>query len=550
MSLDLSHGFFAETQISARTARQIFAANFLTRVGLSRTTAPDGSELLIWFDRPELSFALSPDPAANGVVVVLETIARLSSRMDEARVVVSARGTIVDRTLVVAGQTRACPSVNFNNSAASDFTVTSTPNADYDGPVLVAVTALLRSQSPFALGPLAPGQGSRIIRTYFGEGHEEGFLVMFPVPFGQPATPATVAAHGGDAVLLIPDDLVNRAIDAGKAQAGLATLPAQINENVRANSLDVLLQNGHIRIDGSGVAMTEVLGIDIDTDFTFSVFVQPLIQGGQVRINVLSAQSDFSGAVADFADFITAGAITRLMEEMLPNALDGLSLGSVQGLTFYSDTAPPGDSAPATVSEIPRVFVNGLGIFYDVHVSEPAPLQPPYFRGHKGSKEFHVTPCEFGDVISSKNLRRFPTRNAAIRAGYDGCKTCQPEFSVASFGDVAVTVVHPPDVEPGKPVTVEADYRDDLVRFGVTLSPDAEKAESRSPFDDNGVLKHFVQLPRIVPGAWMVTVTCGDWFVSAPVGVRRRFIDAAGAVQGERTELSAIVGEQNLGGSG
>jgi hypothetical protein len=104
------------------------------------------------------------------------------------------------------------------------------------------------------------------------------------------------------------------------------------------------------------------------------------------------------------------------MEEMLPRALDGLSLGSIQGLNFYADTAPPGDSAPATVSMIPQVFVNGLGIRYDVHTSEPALLEPPYFRGHTGSKEFHVKPCQFGDFISTKNLRRFPVS----RGGHPG----------------------------------------------------------------------------------------------------------------------------------
>jgi hypothetical protein len=550
MSLDLSHGFLAETQVSTRTAQQILAGNFLTRVGLFKTTLPGGPELSIWLDRPELTFVSSPDPAANVVAVELRMIARMSGRIDEARVFVAARGRIVDRTLTVEGELRACPAVNFNDSAPSDFTVTSPPNSDYDAAVVDAVKALLRSRSPFALGPLAPGAGSRIIRTYFNvEGHPEGVLVIFPVPFGQPPTPPSVTAHVGterDAILLIPDDLVNAAIATGKAQAGLGTLPAQLNENVRANSLDIRLQNGHIRIDGSGVATTDVLGIDIDTDFNFSVFVQPLIQGGRVTINVLSAQSSFSGAVADFADFITGGAITRLMEEMLPRALDGLSLGSIQGLNFYADTVPPGDSAPASVSMIPQVFVNGLGIRYDVHTSEPALLEPPYFRGHTGSKEFHVKPCQFGDFISSRNLRRFPSREAAIRAGYDGCKTCQPEFSIASFGDLAVKVAHPADVEPGNPVKVRADYADTLVRFGVTLSPDAEEEQSGPPFDDDGVPTHFVALTRIVPAAWTVTVSCGAWSVAATVDVGARFIDAAGVLQGSRTELRATVGQPDL----
>lgn len=361
--------------------------------------------------------------------------ARLSNRIDEALVGVTARGRIVDRKLTVDGKSRACPAVDFNQSSPSDFTVgQSIP--EYDAAVLPVVTALLRKLSPFSLAPLAAGAGTRLYRTYFNaEGHTDGLLVTFVSLLGG-ATPPTVTGRVSvdtDAALIVPDDLLNPAIAAGMASAGLGSLPAQLNPDVRVSGLSVTLQNGHILMDGAGTNTTEVLGIDIDTDFSFKVFAQPLVQGGVVTMHVLSTQQDLDGAFADFADFISAGALTRLMEEMVPKALEGMSLGSFAGLDFFSPTAPANDSAPASVNTIIRVFVNGLILQYDVASPvSPARVRPPYFRGHVVSREFHRAGCDFGDLIKASNRRLFPTFQNAIQKGYDGCATCQPDFNVAS----------------------------------------------------------------------------------------------------------------------
>jgi hypothetical protein len=107
-------------------------------------------------------------------------------------------------------------------------------------------------------------------------------------------------------------------------------------------------------------------------------------------------------------------------------------------------------------------------------------------------------------------------------------------------------VVHPEGVEPGLPVTLTADYEDTLVRFNVTLAPDREQGLSKRPFDDEGVPTHSITLAHIVPAKWMLTVECGDWFVSQPVGVQKRFIDHGGVLQGPRTELRGTVGQPGL----
>jgi len=316
---------------------------------------------------------------------------------------------------------------------------------------------------------------------------------------------------------------------------------------VRVNSLDVSLQNGHIRIEGTGTKTTDVLGIDIDTDFTFKVFVQPLVEDdGTIGIHVLATQQDLDDAFGDFADFITAGALTRLMEELVPAAFSGLSLGSVSGLDFLSDTAPSGDSAPAAPSSILHVFANGLGVPYNVVVSVPDEVEPPFIRGHRGSREFHIKGCEFGDLIAAANLVLFPTHQAALQAGYDGCATCQPEFSVAVFGDVNVLIAHPADVEPGQPVTVRAVYASNIVRFGVLLAPEPEEIVDATPFDDDGMPTNSATFRNIVPAPWVLTATSGAWSASETVDVHRRFKDATGTTQGSVTTVRGTVGQVGL----
>lgn len=126
----------------------------------------------------------------------------------------------------------------------------------------------------------------------------------------------------------------------------------------------------------------------------------------------------------------------------------------------------------------------------------------PYFRGHVVSREFHKAGCDFADLIKASNRRLFPTFQNAIQKGYDGCATCQPDFNVASFGDLNVRVVHPAGVEPDMPLTLTADYVDNAVRFNVPLAPDREENDSATPFDDGGVPTHSVSLSHIVPGGW------------------------------------------------
>ncbi|MGW2680702.1 hypothetical protein [Streptomyces sp. NPDC001436] len=548
MSLDLSHGFLAEVQFDTRTVQRIFARHFLRRAGEVHVSL-DGRELSMWFDRPDLALTRRPDPTANRVEAPLRLIARLSDRSDEARVFVSARGTVETRA-VPAGR---CPVVDFKKSEKDDdFAQTFTDNPAYDDVVLPAVKGLLQQRSPFPLGPLAKGGGPPVYGTYFDvPNHSDGLLVMFLG--GANALPPTVTDQlfSEDVMLLLPDALVVPAIDQGKQQAGLGTLPAQLNPRVKVKTLTTSLANGHILIEGSGTSTDQFIGIPIDTDFTFKVFVQPLIDTATdtVTINVLSTQQSIHGAGSDFLDAITGGLLTRALERSLPNMIGGLTLGSFSGLDFFDGgSAAEEKSAPATPGSLPRVFANGMGIAFDVHASVPDEAQPPYMRGHTESKQFHVPKgCQFGDLIRPRNLRKFPSTTAAIAAGYDGCAVCEPQFDVPEFADLSVDVAHPTGVKPDVPVTVRATYADDLVRFDVTLAPEAQESISRTPVDgDDGVPTHHVAFSRLVPAKWTVSATAGDWSAETTVLLATRVLAHDGTVSGEATQLKATVGEPDL----
>lgn len=547
MSLDLSGGFMAAAQLEGRIPDFIVSANFLAANTVLDVGQPDGSTLTLWFDEPGLAL---PREAPDSADLHVGMTARLTSRIDEGFVDVVARGRITDHTVTSGGRTFASPALDFRQPAPGDISLMSPTGSPFEGPALAAVTGILRTQSPWVLGPAAIGSGARIYRSYVADDGFQNHLVTFLPAAGQAPPPAVerFVSVTQDAAVVIPDDIVNLAISGAMTQAGLSSFPVQINPNVRATRLSVSLQHNHILVDAAGVVTAGFLGIDIDTDVTFKVFIQPLIQNGRVVVNVLGTQQSFDGAVADVADFLTAGAITRLMEEMLPKALDGLALGSLQGLDFFATTSAARDAAPASVEMIPTVRANGLVIPYKVSIQEHHdPVKPPYLRGHKQSHEFHVTPCQFGDLIKQKNLRRFPSAPFALQQGYDGCSTCQPDFSIASFADVEVEVAHPDGVEDGAPVVLSLDFDDTVVRFGVTVAPEPETIEAPfSPPDANGVPTHHLFLSHLVPANWNLTVSAGAWSVTEPVILAKRFIDAQGSLQGPVTHARATVGQPGI----
>jgi hypothetical protein len=124
--------------------------------------------------------------------------------------------------------------------------------------------------------------------------------------------------------------------------------------------------------------------------------------------------------------------------------LKGL-FGSIFGTTFRSASffakEVPSDEAFVGAQNLGniRTFASGLGVPVETPVPVLKPAKPPSMRGHKESREFHVSSgCEFGGLISPSNLRKFTRHEQALRDGYDGGATCQPKFSIASFGDLGV----------------------------------------------------------------------------------------------------------------
>ena len=173
------------------------------------------------------------------------------------------------------------------------------------------------------------------------------------------------------------------------------------------------------------------------------------------------------------------------------------------------------------------------------------PAEPPYLRGHKESREFHVTAgCEFGDLIAPRNLKKFTRSAQAIRDGYDGCSNCMPEFDVREFGDLLFTVKRPAGAPTG-PITITATLESEVVRFTFPVTPPPEKVVATRSFTDpsDGVLTFREGFSKIVPGTWSISFECPPWSVTGSVTVGEQFIDADGKLQGKSTEVTAIVGQ-------
>jgi len=550
MSLDLTHGFLSETHIAWKVCSGVFSDNFLTRFPKHSVSASETSDLTLWFESPRLGLVDDGGPAR--VSVSFTMTARLSDRIDEARVTLNAVAPVVEHKFTVNGRQRVCPVADFSAVSADGLAMVSSDNAEYDAVVRSVLANLLR-QERFAVGPLMADVGRRSYRNYFNvTGHQSGILAVFVSPTGQTPTPPAIDNQlfsDGDMLVLFPDDLVMPAVNTARQRAGLATLPAALNPNVTVNTFDFVLEHNHIKIAATGRASTEIIGIDVGADLSFTGFFQVLINADDtIKVHVIQINHDIDSPLLDVADFFSAGAITRLLEELVPETVRNLLGGFNPALPLdLFERSATGLSAGATHDSLLSIFRNGLGLRWNIVRDFQVEGEPPYIRGHRFNKEFHIAGCSFGDAISAANLRRFPTHQAAIRAGYDGCATCQPDFSVASFGTIRVLVTHPEGVEPGEPMAATAVYASDVQRFGIVLAPDPEVDEKASFFvDDAGVATHHSFFTQIVPAPWVLTLTCGSWSATETITVITRFRDATGTVQGEETVVRGTVGQVGL----
>jgi len=501
----------------------------------------------VWFDWPKLRFVHNPSVLVNLVELTLPFTARLRDRFDEAIGTLTARPSLVQTTVASGGGQLTAPMIDFRSSASDAFALDINVE-DYREPVMAAMVSSLRDISPFTAAPLFPDTGRQFFfRTYEDvlAGIDPGMLCIFIDDGGSPpALPSTVVPNDAwrlKSVGLVPRDRVEVEIQAGLVKQGLDHdhLPAPVpgQDGLTMTALAIEWHNEFFLITGEVEAD---VGPFTNT-VTFTAWVHLAVEDAKVTVRVVRTDQD-GDWLLDVIDFLSAGAITRLLEEVIPRAVSSVGGSAFGSLSMFAE-AVPSEQAFAAVRPSGNIgiFLTGLSIpVVPATVESISPPKVPYYRGNVRAHEFHVAGCEFGDKVSEDHVRQFSTWQAAIAAGYNGCWTCQREFNVVQFADLRVEIT---DLDAFVPLTEElsvvAEYTGNARRFDVPLGPITEVPLKVDRRFDEASATYIALLRDLVPGPWTVTVTvtaaASTVTVTGPVAVHKQWFDAAHKRQGERT---------------
>lgn len=95
--------------------------------------------------------------------------------------------------------------------------------------------------------------------------------------------------------------------------------------------------------------------------------------------------------------------------------LGGIGVGAYVLLGQSQPTSPPPVSTPR--STLPTAQPT---------ISIPTAAPSTYYIGNSSTKKFHRPGCRWVDEIKAVNKVTFSSRDAAIAAGYQPCKVCNP----------------------------------------------------------------------------------------------------------------------------
>jgi hypothetical protein len=548
MARELTSGFPLAAQIPEGFIRTVFAATFL-RTLPKFTGSTTAGVLDVWFRRPTVHLIPNPNPFQNLIEVQLPLTARLSGRADETNATFTARPNLIQIEVPHNGQTLIAPVIDFRPSAANAFAVKADVKA-FELVLLSTLSQTLKAISPIPAAPLFPDSGRKFfMRTFSTESGSStaNFLGIFLT--GEPTIPplptnidAHVTSNGKDAAVLVPRDVLDAQTAAGLASRGLGQLPAPLpgNDGYILNRLNIEFRAGHVHMTGS------ISGFD---NVNFEAWLQLWANGNRIEVNVLRTRHN-GGGLFNFVDFFSAGALTRLLEEVLPKAIGSVGAAAFGNAALFASDVPL-ERAGAAVRAFGNVGVSPAGLNVPVQLIDstiPPATAPPYYRGHTVSREFHIASgCRFGDLI--KHPRRFPTWQSAIRAGYNGCYTCQRDYNVVAAGNLRIRLARQgPRNNPTPKAELDLKLSSDVKRFGEPVGPLHEQpVAARMWTDENsGDIVTEAAINNLVSGIWTLTVTWDGWTVTGNVDIRRTWVDRDGNQQGERTRVAARHGASSF----
>ncbi len=550
MPTALTDGFSLAALVPEAMLSTVFSQTFLQAVPGLISRDAQGAELTMWFRGASLTLEPRPLRFVNPILVQIGFTARLTGQYDEVTGTVVLRTNITQVQVGSGDQAFLAPVVDLRPNALDGFAVVGlTPQQQpvWGVAIAAAMKPKLAAVSPLTAGPLLPDRAAQYFLTTdpatpYGAGDGVLAVHVWSEPGPTPDLPVSLAprnVRANRAVALVPRDRVDVAIAAGLAANGLTNLPTDV-QGVTISAFSIQwrefgLGGGHFYVSGTADHWTG----DVD----FEAWLRLRAVAGRVQVEVVRTRAD-TGFLGDVADLFSGGAITRMLEEILPRAVGGIGAGAFGDLGVFATGSLPQAQAFATVTVDGSIDIwkDGLGVpamLVPVDVTSSFP-PPTYLRGHTGTREFHVEGCKYGALI--KHPWRFPTWQRAIQLGFNGCWHCQREFNVVAVGRLDV-VVAGRGLSAGA-ARVIARLISAPERFGVVVAPPVEEISGRFGWNEQEQARHH-RTEVLVPGTWEVTIAQDDWSVTASAKVGRSWT-AGGTRHGTQTVVRTTVGSSDV----
>jgi hypothetical protein len=568
MPSDLTDGYTLAAQIPVSILHKVFSDTFTQLMPGLEKTLTDGRKITIWFQEHktdigymgDITLKLLPQPflLVNPIEIGLPFKARLSGEYDE----LYGRITIRTELTTLRIGSFLSPAIDFHPENVNSFEVTGWGEADawphrpltpethaiWAPAITEALKPALADVSPVTAGLVFPEIDTQfLVNSYpdvtFGSPSNRvtGLLCVFiwapgttPPPVPSSVTPRNIYRY--TAMALVPRDRVEQAIDEGLEASGLKNLPVDVGgadlTSIAIEWRDFGQGDGHFYMHGNVEADIGGAGIE--------AWVKLHIIEGQTKVDVIQTKID-GDLLFDIADFVTAGLVSRTLDEVLPRAVGNIGTGAFGELGVFASGAVPEPQAFASADISGNIYIwpGGLGIPASLSATTEvtSSFPPPrYFRGHSRSREFHLPSCDYARFAAV----RIPSRERAIELGYNGCWHCQRDYNVASWGTLQVLVA-PTTVWP--PAKVTGRLASDVERFGVTVRPGIQDFSLNRFYSPVPGYRYYSGSP-LVRGTWEVTITQGDWTAITTVESGKAWPDADGKVHGTYTRVMAEVGSQ------
>ncbi len=517
MAKDLTSGFDIALHVSAKAIERVFQSyywigGFPNYVTKSFMQGGKEHSCEIFFKEPKLQL-VSDASFTNPVKLTFGYVVRISKYDWESEGSTSVVLDALPVTIPSGGQNLTALGVAFDSVGLGEFQFTAANYPEFETVIKPAILdSLIQAGKNVLLTPPSALSPEQLTWQSYVDDNGVRFLGVFVnlSPGTQTAPASQQSFNPGEQMrFAIPIENFNAFLNQSLADMGLGSFPATITfegDTYDVDSLKVSLKNHYLQVEGE---------ID-DVEFVAKGNLFATDTGLEAQITWLDVDLPW---YLDIANAFSGGLITRAVEKAIPSAIGGVGNEAFAGLGVFSQNLP----GVETLIEIHNhgfvtTSTQGLVISATVQpVFDAVPVTTPtYVKAHKYSKEFHRPGCLFGDKIKWQNAAWFIREASAIRAGYNGCNTCAPEFSHPAgrlvFGYRSST---PSFEQQPIEIKVVGKLMEPEIVDGVTVTdpPFAADAEFTAKPDANGIWQFtdYSSANLAITGKWRFRATLGNW---------------------------------------